>query len=284
MVFRRQKKVLASRERLEARVGHSLPALSMEPATTQSASGGSKSARKRSISVKKSQVDVPSNLSGSTKKGKAPTSAKSVLPERSVGRHVHAPVEAPGARASARLSVPPSLQAPVTRASAEVSPSCHAKAVSTRGSTRRSTLSIMPTKNAARASSERVRRSTIDTSETQVPEKQAPGQASSSKTRGSTPSGRRLPARDPKGKFILEGKTADTSSSAAVRSASRKASVKGKAVVDSPEKKDDSAEDSPYPDFESRHRPELEEESESESEEESKSEDSSEEDSSEYKA
>jgi len=201
MVFRRQQKgtsstALASRERLEALVGHSLPALSMEPATTQSASGGSKSARKRSISVKKSQVDVPSNLSGSTRKGRAPTSAKSVLPERSVGGHLHSPVEAPGVRASGRLSVPPSWQAPVTRASAEVPPSCHAKAVSTRASTRRSTLSIMPTKNAARASSERVRRSTIATSEPQVLEKQAPGQASSSKTRGSTPSRRRLQARD----------------------------------------------------------------------------------------
>jgi len=92
----------------------------------------------------------------------------------------------------------------------------------------------------------------------------------------------------------LAGNTAYTSSPAAeaqttpkrnLRSGSRKPSVKGKAVVNSREEKDDSAKDSPYPDFELRHRPEIEEESESESEseEESKSGDSSEEDSSEYK-
>jgi len=70
-----------------------------------------------------------------------------------------------------------------------------------------------------------------------------------------------------------------------LRSGSRKPSVKGKAVANSPEEEDDSAEDSAYPDFESRHCPEIEEESESESEsEESKSEDGFEEDGSEYKA
>jgi len=135
MVFRRQQKgttstTPASRETLEVLVGHSLPALSRESTTTRSASGVSNSARKRSISVKKALVDVPSNISDSTRKGRAPTSAKSVLPERSVGRHLHAPVEAPGVRAPARLSVPPSWQAPVTRASAEVPPSRHKKAAS----------------------------------------------------------------------------------------------------------------------------------------------------------
>ena len=95
--------------------------------------------------------------------------------------------------------------------------------------------------------------------------------------------------------MIYSEKTADTSSSAAgaqttpkhsPRSGSRKLSVKGRAVAHSLEGKDDSVEDSPYPDFESRHRPEVEEESdsESESEQESRSEDSSEEDGSEYKA
>ena len=133
-------------------MGHSLPALGGPSTTTRSASEGSKSARKRSISVKKAPVDVPRNQSDSTRKVKAPTSAKRALREKSVGRHDHAPVEVPGARASSKQSVPPSLQPSVTRASAEVSPSRpEKKAVSqTRGSTRRSTLSIMPAKNAAR--------------------------------------------------------------------------------------------------------------------------------------
>ena len=226
----------------------------------------------------KKEAEAPSSLSGPPSRGKTPTSPLSGLSERSVKRRRLASGKSSGVRVVGRWSVPPNWEPPLTRAAAEASPPPSTKAVLTLTSTRRSSLSTMPTKNSSPAL--RGRRSTIYTLEPQALERQTPSPASSRKTRGSTLARRKLPARDSSGKFILPaGKTADTSSftvevkttpKRTLRSNSKKPPAKKKAVA-------------AFPNIRSQHSPQFEDESGSEGK--SKPEYSSEaEDGSEYKA
>ena len=226
----------------------------------------------------KKEAEALSSLSDPPSRRKTPTPPLRGLSERSVKKRPFAPGEASGVRVVGRWSVPPNWEPPLTRAAAEVSPPSTAKAVLTLTSTRRSSLSTMPTKNTSPALRER--RSTISTLKPQALEKQTPGPASSRKTRGSTPARRKLPERDSRGKFILPaGKAANTSGftvevkttpKRTLRSNSKKPPAKKKAVAT-------------FPDIHSQHSPEFEDESGSADE--SKPEDSSEaEGGSEYKA
>jgi len=209
----------------------------------------------------KKEAEALSSLSGPPSRGKTPTSPLSRLSERSVKRR--------------RLA---SGESSLTRAAAEASPPPSAKAVLTLTSTRRSSLSTMPTKNSSLALRER--RSTISNLQPQALEKQTPSPASSRKTKGSTPARRKLPARDSSGKlFLLAGRTTDTfgftvevktTPKRTLRSNSTKPLAKKKAVAT-------------FPDIHCHHSPEFGDQSGSEDE--RKPEYSSEaEDGSEYKA
>ena len=272
MVFRRLRPgtsstALPPREAKEVQGLHSLPALPKASAN-----------KRLPFPALKKEAEALSSLSDPPKRRTMPTTPLRGLSERTVKKRPFAPGEASGVRVVGRWSVPPNWEPPLTRAAAEVSPQPTAKAVSTLTSTRRSSLSTMPTKNTSPALRER--RSTISTLEPQALEKQTPGPASSRKARGSTPARRKLPARDSRGKFILPaGKTADTSGFTVEVKTTPKRTLRSNSKKPPPKKKAVAT----LSDFYSKHSPEFEDESGSEGE--SKQEDSSEgEDGSEYKA